>query len=617
MAVCKLRKEAFSYIRSDFLVCLGFIIATLVIYWPVKDYEFINYDDDAYIYENTYVLDGLNYNSIKWSFTTTHVCNWHPITWISHILDTQLYGMNAGGHHLTNVFFHLLNTLLLFFFFRKITGALWKSGFVAALFALHPLHVESVAWVAERKDVLSTFFWMLTLWSYACYVEHRSLKMYLTVLLFFILGLMSKPMVVTLPFVLILLDYWPLNRFGRRATNPPIFQASNPSIYLIIEKIPFFVFAAVSSIITYLVQQNCGAVNALDDWPLYVRITSAFVAYIGYIGKMIWPFHLAIFYPHPGALPMFQAAVACVLLLSISVVAVRTAKLYPYCVVGWLWYLGTLVPVIGLVKVGSQAMADRYTYIPIIGLFIIIAWGVPDLVARFRYSKVGLAITAAIFILSLMVVAWFQAQHWQDSIALFKHAIQVTEHNDLAHFNLGNALMAKGKIDEAVDHYYKAIYIKPDDPLTYTNLGIALFAKGKTDEAVNKYTKALQIDFNLPEAHNSMGNALYAQGKFKKAMDSYAEALRIKPDSFQAHNNLGLVLYATGNVDKAIFHYTEALRIKPDYAETYNNLGAALIKKGMIDKAVVIFEEALRIDPGNTISRNNLNKCLKQQKDEQ
>ena len=392
-------------LRRDVLVCLFLIITTFAVYWQVHNHDFINLDDDLYITENDQVQKGLSRESVVWAFTTTHAANWHPLTWLSHMVDFQLYGLNPKGHHLTNVFFHLLNTLLLFFVLQRMTGALWRSGFVAALFALHPLHVESVAWVAERKDVLSTLFWLLTIWAYTWYVERPRRTRYLLTLLTFTLGLMAKPMLVTLPFVLLLLDYWPLGRFqvGQLDTAlsaPGQASLSTRSVWsqtlrLIWEKAPFFALAAASSIVTFLVQKGGGAVRPWERFPITIRIANGLVSYVKYMGKMIWPSDLAVFYPHPGAsLPIWQAVAAGLLLLSISIAAIRLAKNHPYLAVGWLWYLGTLVPIIGFVQVGGQALADRYTYVSLIGLFIIIAWGVSDIVAKWRYQRVVFIIAA-------------------------------------------------------------------------------------------------------------------------------------------------------------------------------------------------------------------------------
>lgn len=375
-------------IRPDLLISLFLVMAILAVYLQVRNHDFINFDDDLYVTINPHVQAGLTLDSITWAFTSTRASNWHPLTWLSHMLDCQIYGMNPGQHHLTNVLFHILNTLLLFFVFMRMTKDLWQSGFVAALFALHPLHVESVVWLAERKDVLSTFFWMLTLWSYVRYVERSGLNRYLPVLFFFILGLMAKPMLVTLPFVLLLLDYWPLKRFRLGSSEDG--QDCRPErFYLgfIWEKIPLFLLSAGSSVITYMVQKSSGAVSTLAVIPVHVRIANAIVSYVSYIGKMIWPHNLTILYPYLKSIIYWQVVGAGLLLAVITVVVFRMMKTKPYVAVGWFWFLGTLVPVIGLVQVGLQAMADRYTYVPLIGLFIMVAWGVPDILGKWRYKK--------------------------------------------------------------------------------------------------------------------------------------------------------------------------------------------------------------------------------------
>ncbi|MBL7207805.1 MAG: glycosyltransferase family 39 protein, partial [Desulfobacterales bacterium] len=423
------QKSPFFTLRREGVVCLFLALTVLAVYWQVGNHEFVNYDDKDYITENQHVQAGLTLKSIAWAFTSTHAGNWHPLTWLSHMLDCQIYGLNPCGHHFTSVFFHILNSILLFLVFKRMTGAFWKSAFVAALFALHPLHVESVAWAAERKDVLSAFFWMLTMGSYIRYVERPGTNRYLLVLLFFALGLMAKPMLITLPFVLLLLDYWPLGRFHvrkpeaaqpseekpqkdtkskkrksrkRLAKNAVQAKKTTGSDYqwslalsLLWEKIPLFVLAAASSVVTFFVQQSGGAVRSLDALPLFVRISNALVSYISYIVKMILPHNMAILYPHPKDFSIWQVAGACLLLACISFIAIRSMKRYPYFAVGWLWYLGTLVPVIGLVQVGLQSMADRYTYIPLTGIFIIIAWGISDLAAKWCYKKEWLAAATA------------------------------------------------------------------------------------------------------------------------------------------------------------------------------------------------------------------------------
>ena len=460
------QKSSFFTLRREGVVCLFLVIGILAVYWQVGNHEFVNYDDKDYITENQHVQAGLTLKSIAWAFTSTYASNWHPLTWLSHMLDCEIYGLNPRGHHFTNVFFHILNSILLFLIFKRMTGAFWKSAFVAALFAIHPLHVESVAWAAERKDVLSTFFCMLTMGAYILYVENQGIKKYLLTVLLFTLGLMAKPMLITLPFVLLLLDYWPLGRFNKRS----------PALQLIWEKIPLFVLTAVSSIVTFLVQQK--AMSSLEVFPITARIFNALVSYLSYIVKMIWPFHLAIFYPYPGMPPVWQIAGACLLLVFISCIAIRTVRRYPYFAVGWLWYLGTLVPVIGLVQVGLQSMADRYTYIPLTGIFIIIAWGIPDLIAKWRYKKIGLFITTTTLISILMICTWSQVGCWRNSITLFSHAINVTENNSVAHNNLGSAFADQGKASETIKHYAEALRIDPMYADAHYNLGNA-FTQGQ------------------------------------------------------------------------------------------------------------------------------------------
>jgi len=427
-------------------------ITTIIVYWQVRTYDFINCDDNLYVIENPSVFSGLTFKNVIWAFTDAHAGNWHPVTWLSHMLDCQVFGLNPGRHHLTNLFFHIANTLLLFLILRMMTGALWQSGFVAALFALHPLHVESVAWIAERKDVLSTFFWMLTMYSYVRYVRAPGLERYWPVLLFFILGLMAKPMLVTLPFVLLLLDYWPLGRFNAGASH----KNTSAVAGLIREKIPLFVFVAASCSITFFVQKSSGAVRSLEDFSFTVRLANALVSYGGYLAKMVWPHSLAIFYPHPGMPSALKIAGACLMLIGISYVAVKTASKHPYMIVGWLWYVGTLVPVIGLVQVGPQAMADRYTYIPLIGIFIMIAWGIPEAVASWRQKRVCLPVLGIGAVILLSALTWGQAAYWKNSHTLFKHAISVTEKNYTIHYNLGIALFDQGGKTEAITHFAEA-----------------------------------------------------------------------------------------------------------------------------------------------------------------
>ena len=615
MTIKSTKKTSFFNVRPDILVCLFLVIATLLVYWQVKNHSFVNYDDRQYVTHNHYVNTGFTLESIKWSFTAIHSSNWHPLTWLSHMLDCQIYGMNPGHHHLTNVLLHILNTLLLFLVFKRMTGKLWQSGFVAALFALHPLHVESVAWVAERKDVLSTFFWMLTLWSYTRYVERSELKQYLLAVLFFILGLLAKPMLVTLPFVLLLLDYWPLRRFelgSRRQSNS---QQRRFYFGLIWEKIPLFFLSSVSSVVTYLAQKSSGAVNSLAAIPFHIRIANATVSYASYIGKMIWPHKLAVFYPYPETIVSWKIAVAGLLLAGISVIVCIMVRTKPYVAVGWLWYIGTLVPVIGIIQVGVQKMADRYTYVTLIGLFIIIAWGVPEILDRWRYKRVILAVSTTFILSAFMICTWFQVKHWENSITLFEHTLNVTEDNSIAHINLGEALAGQGRIDAAVRHYNEALRIKPNLAAPHLNLGVALKEEGNLSGAINHFTKVLGLKSDCAEAHYELGDTLNRKGDFASAIEHYLEAVRIKPDYAKVYNNLGVILARQNKDKEAIVHFYKAVQIDPAYAGAYYNLGKIFTHQGKFKDAIYNYRQTLHFNPENTQALYNLSWILASHQD--
>jgi len=569
-------KEIGFKIRPEIITCLFLVLAIGAIYLQVWNHEFVGYDDDDYVSENARVQNGLTLDNVIWAFKTTHTGYWHPLTWLSHLLDVELFDMQSGRHHLINVFFHILNSLLLFLVFRKMTGRVWQSGFVAVIFAVHPLHVESVAWVSERKDVLSMFFWMLALWSYARYTEHPQVKRYLAVTGFFVMGLMAKPMVVTFPFVLLLLDYWPLKRiqFNPSIKNKAISAWRPSAAFLILEKIPLFIFVLASSFITFFAQKKSGALASSAIHPFSVRVGNAFVSYLEYIQKMIWPDNLAVLYPHPGTISEWRLIAALILMGSISYLAIRYLKQLPWLGVGWFWYLGTLIPVIGIVQVGVQALADRYTYIPLIGLFIIVAWGVPQLMAEWRHRTIAIsAICAALFPI-LMITAWTQVSYWQNSRTLFTHTLNVTSNNFVIHNNFGYELAAMGRFDDALKHYREAIRINPDFEIAYINLGKALLLKGKVNESVRYYQALLEI----------------------------------KPAYAGVHHNLGLALLRQGDIENAIFHFREALRINNEYAEVYNSLAAAMLSKGEIDKAINFYRQALRTRPGFYEAQKNLSK---------
>ena len=574
------------------LICLLLGTATFIAFEQVRNNEFLNYDDNEYITENQHVQNGLNPQSIKWAFTTAHAANWHPLTWLSHIIDCRLFGLNPKWHHLVNLLFHTANTLLLFWLLKDMTGAVWRSAFVAALFAVHPLHVESVAWAAERKDVLSTLFWLLTMAAYLRYARLGGAKWYLVTLLTFALGLLAKPMLVTLPFVLLLLDYWPLDRLTR---------------HTIFEKLPFFVLSAISSVVTFFAQRSAGAVAHIDLLPLGMRLANAPVSYVKYIVKMFWPARLAVLYPYSGErLSAWLVLTSVLVLLAATILVVRLASKHRYLPVGWFWYLGTLVPVIGLVQVGSQAMADRYTYLPLTGIFIIVTWGVIELSARLKYQKLILGAAATVVIAALLVCTRIQTGYWRNSVTLLERTLAVTTGNNLAHYNLGRAFQSQGEIDKAIYQYRQAVKVKPDYAEAYNNLGAALESQKKFDEAVNCYRQTLKFKPGSADVYYNIGNAFQNQGKFAEAVKNYQQALRLKPGYAKAHNNLGRALQSLGKFDEAINHYRQALRTEPDHLPAYINLGRVLQSQGKFNEAIDSFRRSLQLEPNDADTQNEI-----------
>jgi tetratricopeptide (TPR) repeat protein len=549
----------------------------------VKDHEFLLYDDDRYITANTFVHNGITLESIAWAFTTGHASNWHPLTWLSHMLDVERFGLQPAGHLLTNVFFHLVNTVLLLIVLRRMSGAFWQSLFVAAVFALHPLHVESVAWAAERKDVLSGLFWMLTLWAYAFYVGQPSSRRLLVVLVVFALGLMAKPMLVTLPIVLLLLDLWPLKRFhlldeSTLSTKTPR-RILTSLLPLVKEKIPLFALTAISSVITYAVQQQGGAMSTVEGIALPVRVANALVAYVSYLGKAFWPVQLAVFYPHYGEqIPLWQSIGALVVLALLTAGALLFIRRAPFLTTGWLWFLGTLVPVIGLVQVGAQSMADRYTYVPLIGIAIMVAWGAVELTARWRYRTIALTFAAAIALTGMTLLSYRQIGYWKNSLTLFEHALSVTKKNWLAHHNLGTALLRARQYEQARFHFTKTLELYPSIAHTHHNLANALVALGQPDSAIVHYREALRLEPNFEEAHVNLGILLAQQNKTDEAMQHYREAIRINPRYAPAHYNLALLLSAKGKLDDAFFHLTTVLSIEPGDAEARREFESIRLK---------------------------------------
>ena len=587
--------------------CPALIVATLMVYAPVPHYDFVSWDDPIYVSENPHVAAGLTWQGVSWAFTTGHAGYWMPPIWLSYMLDVRFYGLNAGGHHVTNLLLHIANTLLLFGLFHRMTGALGRSAFVAGLFALHPLHVESVAWVTERKDVLSTFFGILTLWAYVAWVRRPSRGRYFGVLVLLALSLMAKPMLVTLPLVLLLLDFWPLGRVPTGAGR----DQRAAWLRLAREKLPLFAIILVSSIVTFLAQRSGGAVADLGALPLSFRVSNALVSYVVYIGKAVWPVRLANFYPLPKSLSGWSILGAILALAVVSVLVMRAARRYPYLPVGWLWYLVTLVPVIGLVQVGRQVMADRFTYVPLIGLFMMVAWGIPDLLAGWPTRRIPLAAAAGLILMVYAITARGQVEFWKDSTSLWTRALEVTTDNAVAHNNLGRILFLQGNFDEAVAHYTEALRLAPDDADTHNNLANALARHGTVAEALTHYSEALRITPDFAEAHNNMANALARQGRVAEALANYSEALRIKPEYAEAHNGFGALLAGQGRSGEALAHYSEAVHIDPNYAEAHNNMGALLLGQGKTDEAIREFSEAVRINPAKPEFHYNLGLVLK------
>jgi len=498
-------------------ICIFLMVATFCIYSQVQDHEFINFDDDLYITNNLNVQAGLTSESVEWAFTTMDSEDWSPVNWLSHMLDYQLYGMHPKGHHLTNLFFHIANALLLFMVLHRMTGALWQSGFVAAMFAFHPLNVESVAWAAERKNVLSTLFWLLTMWAYIHYAAKPTIKRYGLVFLFFTLGLMSKAMLVTLPFALLLLDYWPLRRLkfeqerGGNETSEKNTARRSEVFRLVLEKIPLFLLTTGLSIVTFINAKSFGAIT--ENVTFSTRLTNSTISYFEYLWKMLWPKGLAILYAHPGnTLAVWKGVLCGIALLVITTTAIKLIRKAPYFVVGWFWYLGTLIPVIGFITLGSHLIADRYAYLPLIGIFVIIAWGVPELLKEWHYRKNVLKASAGILILTLMPITWIQVSHWKSSITVFKHAIKVTDKKypgfSVVHNNLGAALRREGRNSEAISHYKMAIKLNPDYADAYNNLGAVLFNAKMTEEAIDYFKEAIRIRPGFTAAQKNLETAL-------------------------------------------------------------------------------------------------------------
>ena len=636
--------------RNVTLVCAGLFLLVVWTFWPSVSNDFVNLDDPMYVCENVHVLNGLTWQGVGWAFSSLDGGFWHPLTWLSLMLDCQMFGLRAGGHHMISLLLHAATTLLLFLAFRRMTGATWGSAAVAALFALHPLHVESVAWVSDRKDVLGAFFWMLALLSYAVYVERFQARAresapgpgphvprfrfcaapcYVLCLCFFVCGLMSKATVLTLPFILLLLDWWPLGRFQVSTVRPLLF-----------EKLPFVVAGAIAGLVSVYGQNNLGALPDVAQFPVADRLSNAVLSYACYLTQTFWPFDLAAYYPYPATFPLGPTVAVALLGLSASALLLWAARQHRYLVVGWLWYGVTLLPVIGLVQVGGHARADRYTYLPLIGLFIMVVWASQDLAKRWRYQVAVLSSVAVLTVSVCLLLTRRQIGYWRDSETLLRHAIAVTRDNHMAQNNLGVALTKQGQLDEAVSRLQEAIRIAPNYAEAYNNLGTALAMQGQLDDAIARFQVALRLKPHYAQAHNDLGAALGRQGRmdeaipqleeavrlapafadarcnlgdalaaksrFDEAITQYQQAILLNPNYPDMHNHLGIALSSKGRLDEAISHFQQALKLNPDYAEAHGNLGAALGRKGRFDEAISHLQEAVRLKPDYAAARKNL-----------
>ena len=596
---------------SVWLIAVSLVMVTIALYWPATSHDFVNYDDPGYVLDNPHVTGGLTLEGIKWACLNPVVANWHPVTVWSHMLVCQVFGLGPWGHHVINVLLHAFNAGLVFAFLQGVTGATRRSLLVAVLFAVHPLRVESVAWVSERKDMLSAFFGLLSLIAYARYAEGRTQRrggrgswslshlpssiFYLLSLCLFALGLLSKPMLVTWPFVMLLLDYWPLRRLEWATLAR-----------LIGEKMPFFAFAVVASVVTFVVQTREGSVIEFENLGLGARGGNALISYCRHLGKLFWPADLAVFYPHPGYWAMWKLLLAGGLLLGISALLWIQGRRYPFLLMGWLWFCGMLVPVIGLVQTGAQSMADRHTYLPSLGVLILTTWGAYELTRRWRYSVLALSVAGGVAIVLCLALTRQQLGYWRDAETLFRHALGVTKDNQVAQRSLGDALDAKGQTDEAISHYQEALRLRPADALVHNNLGAALCKKGRTDEAIREYQEALRLKPDAALAHYNLGNIFLSKGQTDEAIREYQQAIRLKPDYADPHVNLGNAFNNKGQIDEAISHFKEAIRLKPNHADACYNLGNAFASRNQIDEAISQYRKALRSKPDHAGAHHNL-----------
>ena len=609
-------RHATTFGRPDLLILLGLAVMTFGIYAQVIGHQFITLDDPTYIQENSMVNRGVTRAGLAWAFTTFHAANWHPLTWIAHMIDSQLFGVNAGGHLLVNALIHVANTLLVFWFLLRTTDTRWPSALVAALFALHPLHVESVAWASERKDTLSAFFGLLSLIAYVRYAEAPSIGRYVWTAITLGLGLLAKPMLVTWPFVMLLLDYWPLRRWGvakGHLHGASHREAATGIAPLVWEKLPLFALVAASAVVTSVAQSHAGAVRTFSDIPIALRLSNAVVSYAKYLLLTFWPNNLAVYYPYTATgIPTGQIIGAAFLLIGITAFCLSQGKIWPYLTVGWLWFLGTLVPVIGLVQVGGQAMADRYFYIPSIGLFIALVFGIADVVKTRELAPSLSAAIAGVVLLVLATLTNAQIHRWSDSFTLFQHTLAVTPPNSPIENSLGYVLRRSGRYDEGAAHFEKALQIKPDDYMSLLNVGVTRFHQGRLSEAIEYSRAAIRLQPDAPKGHNLLGMALAKQNRNEAALDELRHAAELAPKDTDIRNDLGTALVRLGRIPEAIDQLHEALRLNPNSAPAHTNLGLALLASGKPRESIPESEAALRLRPELKAAADNLRRAQAQ-----
>ncbi len=607
---------------TTFLICICLSVVAAAVYWDLRSSEFINFDDNLYVTENATVKAGLTPEGVYWAFTFSEKdFYWHPVTWLSHMLDCELYGVSAEAHHTTNLQIHILNAILLFILLKYATHLTWPSAFVAAIFALHPINVDSVAWIAARKNVFSSFFWLLTLYIYVNYTKTPSLIRYLLIVVSFSLGLMAKSMLVTLPFLLLLLDYWPLKRIAPAQVDnhtpllisylSTISKQRRQLASLVLEKVPLFALSILSVYLSLTSIQAFDPVIPLETVSIELRVANALVSYISYLKNAFYPNNLALFYPFPRTIPITSLLASLVMLTAISVTVLKIGNRFPYLITGWFWFLGTLIPVSGLVQQGLwPALADRWAYIPLIGIFIMVAWGLNDLILRHPRVK-GVICVAALGVLGVLCVCTReQTKHWRDSTAIFKRTVNVTDRNYTFLNNLGKELHVQGRLDDAIANFREAIKVKPDYADALTNLGLAYHDQNKDEQAIRQLLETLQLHPNHTDTYNNLGLIFSDIGYFEKAVGYFLRALEIDSEYDRAHYNLGVVLNKQGNRKQAIFHYLESLKRKPDNASAHNNLANALFLEGKTSQAIYHYRAALEIVPEFTDARANLDTAL-------